>query len=293
MKLREIYSGDAFPVSIEFFPPKTPEGEKRFFNNVSAFKSLGPAFCSVTYGAGGATREKSIEIIKRIRNEFGLTVMFHLTGVGQTRAEVRSILEELSAAGIDNVIALRGDPPKGSRTLSGGDFPHAVDLVREVVSFGGFSVAVAGFPETHPEAESAEADIAYLKEKVDAGSDVIITQLFFDNDDYFRFVGRVRKAGIGVPIVPGILPIRSVAQLKRIAELCRTSIPPTVQMQASIHGKDDMEMRKFGIEYATLQCQGLMGGGAPGLHFFSLNEPHPLLSIVRNLGLDGGAPGLA
>jgi len=287
MKLRDLYARPELTLSFEFFPPKTEKGEKNLFEEIAVLKTLHPSFCSVTYGAGGSTREKTVDLVDRIHSECGLEVMCHLTVVGQSKDEVRSVLEKLKERGIKNMIALGGDPPQGVTdwTPHPDGFHHSVDLVREAVAHNWFSIAVAGFPEVHPRAESRESDLRYLKEKVDAGADVVITQLFFDNADFYRYVDDVRKLGVRVPVVPGILPILSAPQVRRFTALCSSKIPPRLEQLLARVENDDEAAIRLGIEHATEQCAGLLQFGVPGLHFYSLNKSRSLKALFRNLGL--------
>ena len=289
MKLREIYAGSGLKLSIEFFPPKTDEGMRTLWAELEIMSALNPSFCSVTYGAGGTTRDTTVDVVDQIHREKGLEVMCHLTVVGQAKEHVRGVLGDLERRGIENLIALRGDPPRGEtewRPHPDG-FEFSIDLVREARARGVFSIAVAGFPETHPQAESPEADLRYLKEKVDAGADLVITQLFFDNDDFYRYAERARSAGVTVPIVPGIMPILGAAQIRRIASLCAAKIPP--QLEASLaRVEDDAEGAvRLGIDHATAQCEKLLASGVPGIHFYALNRARSLMAVARNLGLAG------
>ena len=284
MKLADLYARPGLTLSVEFFPPKTDKGEENLFNEIETIKRLNPAFCSVTYGAGGSTREKTIDLVHR---ESCLEVMCHLTVVGQSKDEARSILKKLKHRGIENLIALGGDPPQGMadwRPHPDG-FHHAVELVREAVALGGFSVAVAGFPEVHPRAVSRAADLKYMRDKIDAGAVAIITQLFFDNDDYYRYVEDVRKLGITVPIVPGVLPILSAPQVRRFTALCCAKIPAPLERELAKVENDDDAAVKLGIEYASRQCEALIKFGAPGIHFYSLNKSLSLRAIHKNLCL--------
>jgi methylenetetrahydrofolate reductase (NADPH) len=290
VKLREIYARPGKVFSIEFFPPKTEKGDESLFKEIDALKSLNPAFCSVTYGAGGSTRERTVDLVDRIHRECCLEVMCHLTVVGQSRDQVRSVLARLKEKNIENLIALSGDPPQGVEDWKPhpDGFRHSIDLVKEALAYGVFSVAVAGFPEVHPRAKSRDEDLRYLKEKVDAGADVIITQLFYDNDCYFRFVEDLRRLGVTVPIVPGVLPILSAAQVRRFAGLCGAKIPPTLERRLAEVDNDDDAAAKLGIDYATEQCSGLLAFGAPGLHFYSLNKARSVQAIFANLSLVSG-----
>ncbi len=287
MRLRDIYARPGPVLSFEFFPPKTEKGEEILFEEIAALKSLHPSFCSVTYGAGGSTRAKTVELVDRIHKECGLEVMCHLTVVGQSKGEVRSVLAKLKEKGIENIIALGGDPPQGVADWCPhpDGFQHSVELVSEAVGHRWFSIAVAGFPEIHPRAVSREADLRYLKEKVDAGADVVITQLFFDNEDFYRYVEDVRKLGVRAPIVPGILPILSVSQVRRFTALCQSKIPPRLEQLLAKVENDEEGAVRLGIDYATKQCEGLFAFGAPGVHFYSLNKSRSVKSIFKNLNL--------
>jgi len=287
VKLADLYARPGLTLSVEFFPPKTDKGEENLFNEIETIKRLNPAFCSVTYGAGGSTREKTVDLVDRIHRESCLEVMCHLTVVGQSKDEARSILKKLKHRGIENLIALGGDPPQGMadwRPHPDG-FHHAVELVREAVALGGFSVAVAGFPEVHPRAVSRAADLKYMRDKIDAGAVAIITQLFFDNDDYYRYVEDVRKLGITVPIVPGVLPILSAPQVRRFTALCCAKIPAPLERELAKVENDDDAAVKLGIEYASRQCEALIKFGALGIHFYSLNKSLSLRAICKNLCL--------
>jgi methylenetetrahydrofolate reductase (NADPH) len=287
VKLADLYARPGLTLSVEFFPPKTEKGEENLFSEVANIKRLNPGFCSVTYGAGGSTREKTVDLVAAIRKASDLEVMCHLTVVGQSKDEARSVLRKLKDRGIENLLALGGDPPQGMpewRPHPDG-FHHAIELVREAVALGGFSVAVAGFPEVHPRAVSRDSDLRFLKEKVDAGAVAIITQLFFDNDDYFRFVEDLRRLGVTVPVVPGVLPILSSPQVRRFTSLCCSKIPPKLEWQLVKVENDDDAAVEMGIDYATRQCEGLIKFGVRGLHFYSLNKSYSVLSICKNLGL--------
>jgi methylenetetrahydrofolate reductase (NADPH) len=287
VKLADLYARPELTLSVEFFPPKTDKGEENLFREIEIIKRLNPAFCSVTYGAGGSTREKTVELVDRIHRDCALEVMCHLTVVGQSKDEARAILKILKQKGIENIIALGGDPPAGMVDWKPhpDGFHYAAELVREAMSLGGFSVAVAGFPEVHPRAESRASDLRFLKAKVDAGAAAIITQLFFDNEDYYRFVEDVRKMGVMVPIVPGILPILSAPQVRRFTALCCAKIPPVLEQALAKCENNDEAAVEVGIEYANRQCEALIKFGAPGLHFYSLNKSYSLQAICHHLGL--------
>ena len=283
MKLADLYARPELTLSVEFFPPKTDKGEENLFSEIETIKRLNPAFCSVTYGAGGSTREKTVELVDRIHRTCGL----ELTVVGQSKDDARAVLGKLREKGIENIIALGGDPPQGALDWQPhpDGFHHAAELVREAVMFGGFSIAVAGFPEVHPRAESRASDLRYLKEKVDAGAVAIITQLFFDNDDYYRYVEDVRKLGVLVPIVPGVLPILSAPQVRRFTSLCCAKIPAALERELVKVENDDQAAVQLGIDYATRQCEGLIKFGVPGLHFYSLNKSYSVGAVCKNLDL--------
>jgi methylenetetrahydrofolate reductase (NADPH) len=274
-------------LSVEFFPPKTDKGDENLFSEIEIIKRLHPAFCSVTYGAGGSTREKTVDLVDRIHRQCALDVMCHLTVVGQSKDEARAILDKLKEKQIENLLALGGDPPQGSAEWKphADGFHYAVELVREAIHRGGFSVAVAGFPEVHPRALSRESDLQYLKEKVDAGATAIITQLFFDNEDYYRFVEDARRIGVVVPIAPGILPILSAPQVRRFVSLCGSKIPAKMEQELSKVEHDDDAAVRMGIEYASRQCEGLLRFGVPGFHFYSLNKSRSVVAVCQNLGI--------
>jgi methylenetetrahydrofolate reductase (NADPH) len=291
--LRDIYAakraGGTPVVSMEFFPPKTEEGERSFFlKTVPALASLKPAFCSVTYGAGGSTRAKTLEIVDKIQREHGLTALAHLTCIGSTREQLREIAEQARGMGIRNVLALRGDPPAGEAGWSKpeGGFEFASQLVELLRDLGGFSVAVAGFPEGHIDCrEGREVDWEHLRAKIACGADAVITQLFFDNDHFYRFRDHLVTRRVQVPLVPGIIPILSGSQIKKFTALCGAKLPGPVLQRLDELGHDDAAVGEFGIEYATEQCRDLLRNGAPGLHFYTLNKARSTTRILENLGL--------
>jgi methylenetetrahydrofolate reductase (NADPH) len=287
MRIDEILSAGTPVFSFEFFPPKTQAGEQNLYAALNELKPLEPSFVSVTYGAGGSTRSKTIEIVKRIREDFGLEAMAHFTCVGATVDELRDTLEEMRAAGIDNVLALRGDPPAGEEawTKTEGGLEYSRELVELIAGDYPFAIGAACFPETHIHAESPESDLSYLGEKVQAGVDFLITQLFFDNDFYFDFVRRARGAGIGVPIIPGIMPITQVGQIERMAKMCGSEMP--AGLRAELHAREEHPeaVLDFGVAYATLQCSELLAAGAPGIHFYTLNRSPATRAILSALKL--------
>jgi methylenetetrahydrofolate reductase (NADPH) len=275
MRIDEILATSRPVFSVEFFPPKTEEGRETLFETVDVLQKLGPSFFSVTYGAGGATREGTVKITREIRDEHGVEAMAHLSCVGETREALQEIVNEIADAGIENILALRGDPPRGRTDFEQpeGGLGSAADLTA-VISETHPELATGGacFPEVHPEAASMEADIAYLKTKVDNGASFLITQLFYDNRSYFDFVPAVRAAGIEVPIIPGIMPMTRYKQIARIAELCEARIPD--RLSDAMEAADGNEQAEFGIgvAYAAQQCAELLREGAPGIHFYALNR---------------------
>jgi methylenetetrahydrofolate reductase (NADPH) len=296
MKLRDIYARPGKTFSVEFYPPKNADGVERLFAEVEELKALNLAFCSVTYGAGGSTQGTTLEVVRRIHDESQLEVMCHLTVVDQPKSNVRAVLEFLRANEIENLIALAGDPPKGQHETDWVAHPegyhHSRELVEDALAFeeGWFSVAVAGFPEVHPRAVSRESDLRYLKEKVDAGADVVITQLFYDNDDYFRYVEDVRAVGVEVPVVPGLMLIQSSAQCRRIATMCGSRIPADLEARlAKVEDNSDAALQ-LGIDYTTEQCEALLEYGVPGFHFYSLNKARGVVAVFENLKLQALAP---
>jgi methylenetetrahydrofolate reductase (NADPH) len=287
MRIDELLGGDQPTFSFEFFPPKTPEGEENLYRALRELRPLDPAYVSVTYGAGGSTRTKTLEIVKRIKAEFGLEAMAHFTCVGATTDELRTTLDEMDAAGLDNVLALRGDPPQGQeewvKTEGGLEFSH--QLVAMLRSDYRFAVGAACFPEGHIHATSPEDDLRYLKEKVDAGVDFLITQLFFDNELYYEFVARARAIGVTAPIIPGIWPITSYAQIARVTAMCGATMPEHVLAELQARKDDAEAVAEFGVSYATMQCADLLAHGAPGLHFYTLNRSPATRAILSALKL--------
>jgi methylenetetrahydrofolate reductase (NADPH) len=292
-RIDEILAGagsrdSAGPVfSFEFFPPKTPQGELNLQEALGQLAALQPAFVSVTYGAGGSTRDKTIEIVKGIKREYGLEAMAHLTCVGASVQELRGTLDEMSDAGIMNVLALRGDPPAGTKrwTKAEGGLEYSHELVALIERDYEFAIGAACFPETHMEAVSPEADLEYLAQKVSAGADFLITQLFFDNSLYFDFVRRARAAGIAAPIIPGLLPITHFGQLQRMTEMCGASIPSGLRAELQARESEPEAVRDFGVAYATMQCAELLAAGAPGIHFYTLNRSPATRAILSALKL--------
>ena len=278
-------------VSFEFFPPKTDAGFDKLKGTVAALRPLRPTYVSVTYGAGGSTRTKTLELTGTIQNEIGLDTMAHLTCVGHTRDEIGDVLDQLWQQGVRNVLALRGDPPAGSRGFEAvnGGFDNSGELTAYVKGRHDFFVAVAGYPEGHPECLNRTRDLEHLKAKVDAGADAVVTQLFFDNADFYGWRDRCRRMGIDVPVTAGIMPIQNVGQIKRFVTMCGAKIPhPLLTKLESLEG-DDAAVERAGVDYATRQCQDLVFHGVDGLHFYTLNKSPATRQIVERLDLDSPA----
>jgi methylenetetrahydrofolate reductase (NADPH) len=288
VRIEELLAQQQRPVfSFEFFPPKTEDGLRNLFEAVGELRSLRPDFVSVTYGAGGGTAHKTIEIVSRIKEEYGIEAMPHFTCVGSTVDQLHETLHAMSSAGVDNVLALRGDPPAGQDewVKTDGGLEYSRELVELIRGGYPFSVGAACFPETHIHATSAEDDLYYLKEKVDAGAQFLITQLFFDNALYFDFVRRARDVGIEAPIVPGIMPITNVKQLERMTSLCGATIPARLRRELVSRSGQPDAVGDFGVAYATMQCAELLRGGAPGVHFYTLNRSPATRAILSALKL--------
>jgi len=271
--------------SFEFFPPKSDEAHAQLLETARTLRELRPAFVSVTYGAGGSTRARTVEVSKQIRNDVGLNVMAHVTCVGSSRSELRSLLNDLESAGIENVLALRGDPPRdapGFVQPSGG-FAHADELIAMIKRNYKFCIGGACHPEKHLEAPDFATDLKHLRGKVDAGAEFLITQLFFDNDKYFAFVDRARAKGINVPILPGIMPITNYEQIKRFTALCGATIPPKLLVELEARKSEAKAVEDLGVAFATLQCADLLRRGAPGIHFYTLNKSPASRAIVSSL----------
>lgn len=288
MKIKDMFGGSRPVVSFEFFPPKTPEGTENLYSTVAALKVCRPSFVSVTYGAGGSTREPTIELVTRIKRELGVETMAHLTCVGSSRGELRAVLQRLAAGGIENVLPLRGDPPKGESEFrrAADGFGFASELVAFIRAEGfGFCLAGACYPEGHVESVDLDADLAHTKAKVESGVDVLITQLFFDNEDYFAFVRRARGLGITTPIVPGLMPITNVAQVERFTKMCGSRIPQELRRRLKLVEDDPAAVVATGVHWTTEQARALLRGGAPGLHFYTLNKSSATLAVHAALGL--------
>ncbi len=285
MRISEALATQRPFFSFEFFPPRTDEAHAHLLETAQTLRDLRPAFVSVTYGAGGSTRARTVEVSKQIQNTVGIDVMAHVTCAGSSRAEIRGLLNELEAAGIENVLALRGDPPAGGASFQtpAGGFTHASDLIPMLERNYHFCIGAACYPEKHIEAASFEEDLGYLKRKTDAGAEFLITQLFFDNDKYFEFVDRARALGITVPILPGIMPITGFEQIRRFTALCGATIPPKLLAELQVRRDEPKAVEELGVAYATLQCTDLLRRGAPGIHFYTLNKSPATRAIVSAL----------
>jgi methylenetetrahydrofolate reductase (NADPH) len=287
-RIDEIIAGKGAPVfSFEFFPPKSDEGEANLRRALRELSPLAPDFVSVTYGAGGTTRDRTVDIVASLRQEFGLEAMAHFTCVNATVDDLRTTLDRMRDAGVENVLALRGDPPEGQDrwTQTEGGLEHSTELVALMEAEYGFAIGAACFPETHIDAVDAESDLRHLREKVEAGARFLITQLFFDNTAYDEFVARARDAGIDVPIIPGIMPITNVHQIKRITALCGSEIPARLRYALESRADEPEAVSELGVAYATLQCAELLANGAPGVHFYTLNRSPATRAILGALRL--------
>jgi len=285
MKIKELIKREGGIFSLEFFPPKTKEVEDQLFETIAKLESTNPAFVSVTYGAGGSTLKNTRDVVKRIHEETPLTVMPHLTCINQSTPELINILNEYMQLGIENVLALRGDPPRGLPKLyleDGGCY--AKDLVRLAASLNAFSIGVAVYPEGHIESPSLEIDMIYTKEKIDAGADFAITQMFFDNRFFYEFVERAEKIGIDIPIIPGIMPITDVEKIKRFSQICGATLP--VSLISRMENASLEDVKRIGIDFATRQCEDLRNNGIRHFHFYTLNRSEAVAEILYNLTLD-------
>jgi len=301
MRIDERIAAGAEPsFSFEFFPPKTEAGEQNLETALSALSVLDPTFVSVTYGAGGtpAQKHKTIDIVSHLKRDFGLEAMAHFTCVGATTEELRSTLDLMRDRGVENVLALRGDPPQGQTewTATEGGLKYSRELIELIRDDYDFAIGAACFPEVHIHAVDAETDLRYCKEKVDAGAQFLITQLFYDNRCYYEFVEKAREIGIEVPIIPGIMPITNAGQIRKITSMCGSDIPAKLQEELELRADDPAAATDFGVAYATLQCADLLAHGAPGIHFYTLNRSpatRAILSALRTLSPWTGQPGFS
>lgn len=285
MKIRTLFDSHPQTFSFEFFPPKTAEDGEALFDRARELQKLGASFCSVTYGAGGSTRKNTIDLVCRFQAELGLIGMAHLTCVGHSQTELRAILFELKDRGVENLMCLRGDPSRGETvfTQTPDGFGHAAELVALARRSGNFCIGVAGYPEAHPESVDALQDLQHLKAKVDCGADFVTTQLFFDAQDYFDFVARARQLGVRQRIIPGIMPILNYRQIVRFTRMCGASIPLALQERLEPVAEDADAVFEIGVDWAWQQCEALLAGGAPGIHFYTLNRSRATQLIFERL----------
>jgi methylenetetrahydrofolate reductase (NADPH) len=288
VRIDEIIAAAEEPIfSFEFFPPKTDAGERVLGLALESLRQLGPDFVSVTYGAGGSSRGRTLELTKWIKQELGIEAMAHLSCVGATREELETILDDMRDGGIENILALRGDPPRGETDWKPhpGGLSYSTELASLIQDGYGACIGGACFPEVHPEAPDIAHDLRFLKEKIDSGVSFLITQLFFDNELYFRFVDEARAAGIEVPILPGIMPITDLNQIKTITGMCGATIPTALREALDWRSHDPEAVHQLGVSYATLQCAELLARGAPGIHFYTLNRSPATRAILSALRL--------
>src|SRR3954454_24405910 len=285
MRIDEILEDRKPCFSFEFFPPKTDEGMQNFWRAAQELQQDDPAFVSVTYGAGGSTRERTIQLVKRIKQDLGLEAMAHFTCVGATVDELRATLDEMREAGIENVLALRGDPPQGQEewVATEGGLSYSTELIELIAESYDFSIGAACFPEVHIASPDMEQDLRVMKQKVANGARFLITQLFFDNELYFEFVEKARAAGVDVPIIPGIMPIQAYGQIRRITTMCGATIPAALERELSARQDEPDAVRDFGVAHATLQCVDLLARGAPGIHFYVLNRSPAARAVLAAL----------
>ncbi|WP_457624386.1 methylenetetrahydrofolate reductase [NAD(P)H] [Persephonella sp.] len=288
MKISQLLRDNKRSISFEFFPPKTPEGEEALFKTIKELEFINPTFVSVTYGAGGTTRERTIRVVKRIHTETSLTVMAHQTCIGHTRNEIKEILQQYRNIGVQNILALRGDipqgqeesfvfPPDGCRYAS-----ELVEFIRN--SFGDyFSIGVAAYPEGHPESPDLETDLKFFKKKVDTGAEFAITQMFFDNRYFYNFMEELQKIGVDVPVIPGIMPITNFKQIRKFADMCGATIPRFLIEKLQPVADKPEEVEKIGIEFAVRQCEDLLKNGVKGLHFYTLNKSKATIKIYQQI----------
>jgi methylenetetrahydrofolate reductase (NADPH) len=285
MRIAELLVQRRPVFSFEFFPPKTDEGQQTLERTLEVLRDDAPDYVSMTYGAGGTTRSSTVELTRWIKQELGIEAMAHLSCVGEPRGRLVEILQQTEAAGVENVLALRGDPPRDQtqwRPHPGG-LHYSVELIHLIKERFDFCVGAACFPEVHPDAADRESDLGYARAKQDAGAGFLITQLFFDNELYFEFVDDARAAGITVPIVPGIMPITNYGQIKRFTEMCGASIPSELERELNGRADDPEAVAELGVAYATLQCSDLLARGAPGIHFYTLNRSPATRAILAAL----------
>ena len=288
MSIKDAYENGRFGLSFELFPPKTPESEAMMWRTVEDLMAFEPSMITCTYGAGGSTRGTTLDVIEGVRSRHDLPVASHLTCVGSSVDELRDYLREAGDRGVSAIVALRGDPPKGETSFTplADGLQYASELVALIRSeFPEFGILVAGYPETHQEAVNAAADLDNLKRKCDAGGDVVVTQLFYDNADFFRFRDRCAALGISQPIVPGLMPVTNYAQVRRIASLCKARLPDEFTRAFEAAGADEAAQFEAGVEFASRQVQGLLDGGVPGIHFYVLNKSTATSRVLRQVAV--------
>ena len=286
MKFSELYLNDSTAISFEIFPPNTDRGMRELQDRISRLVSLSPSLITVTYGAMGNTRERTLEIAAMIEDDFGIDTAHHLTCVGSNRNQINDILDQIKEKGIENIVALRGDAPKGYNSFvpTQGGYTHANELVEHIKTYGTFDIAVAGYPEKHIEAVDMDTDLANLKMKVDSGADVIITQLYYDNSDFYRFVDMCRSCGIRNPIIPGLMPILNIEQIKRITSMCGSRIPKQLLSALEKANGDQDRVHEIGIQHTSNQAIDLLNHGVDGIHFYVLNRYFHIAEIMDRIG---------
>jgi methylenetetrahydrofolate reductase (NADPH) len=281
MRISEALATQRPFFSFEFFPPKDDDGSRRLFETIEALQPLRPAFVSITYGAGGSSRARTVALAKEIQQQIGLTVVAHVTCVGASRSELRALFDDLARAGIENVLALRGDPPAGTDfEVSPDGFAHASDLIAVLKRSYGFCIGAACYPEKHPQACDAREDLEYALLKQNAGAEFFVSQLFFDNQRFFEFAKRARDAGVTAPILPGLMPVTNFGQIERFVAICGATIPPKLRVEMEGRKGDAKAVEDLGVAYASMQVLGLLQGGVPGVHFYTLNRSPATRAIV-------------
>ena len=285
MKIRDLFRSQEQTFSFEFFPPKSLKDVDALFDRARELQQLGVSFCSVTYGAGGSTRKNTIDLVCRLQSELELVAMAHLTCVGHSEAELQEVVHELQDRGVENLMCLRGDPPQGQTEFipTPDGFSYASGLVKLVRTVGDFCIGVAGYPETHPECPDKQQDLEHLQAKVDCGADFVTTQLFFSSRDYFDFVDRAKRAGIQQRIIPGIMPITNYRQIVRFTGMCGAAIPSELHERLALVADDPDAVLEIGVDWAWRQCEALLAGGAPGIHFYTMNRSRATQLIFERL----------